>query len=63
MHRIIHEDYPFENILYFNFEDERLKPYTVELLNDVVETFLLCGHRLNKTEPFSSLQRRGLICF
>jgi len=36
MHRIIHEGYLFENILYFNFEAERLKPYTTELLNDVV---------------------------
>lgn len=28
MHRVIEEGYDPRNMLYFNFEDERLKPYT-----------------------------------
>lgn len=39
MHRVIEAGYPQESILYFNFEDERLKPYDTQLLSDVVETF------------------------
>lgn len=30
---------PFDHMLYFNFEDERLKPYEVSLLGDVLDTF------------------------
>ena len=39
MNRIVSEGYKRESILYFNFEDERLKPYDSGLLSDVVETF------------------------
>ncbi len=39
MHRIVSSGYDLESILYFNFEDERLKPYSKELLSDVVDTF------------------------
>lgn len=39
MHRIVAAGYSQSSILYFNFEDERLKPYSVELLSDVVDTF------------------------
>lgn len=39
MHDIVNAGYRKENILYFNFEDERLKPYRKELLADVVDTF------------------------
>lgn len=63
MHRIIHEGYLFENILYFNFEDERLKPYTTELLNDVVETFFAMRPQAKQDGAFSSLQRGGLSAF
>lgn len=39
MHDIVHAGYAPSSILYFSFEDERLKPYTAELLSDVVDTF------------------------
>lgn len=39
MHRILELGYDFESILYFNFDDERLKPYDSSVLNDVVETY------------------------
>lgn len=39
MHDIIAAGYDAKSILYFNFEDERLKPYSTELLADVIDTF------------------------
>ena len=39
MRRIVAEGYPQDSILYFNFEDERLKPYEKELLQEVIEVF------------------------
>lgn len=39
MHRVIEEGYDPRNMLYFNFEDERLKPYTPQLLSDVIDSF------------------------
>lgn len=39
MHDLVAAGYDFSRMLYFNFEDERLKPYTKELLSDVVDTF------------------------
>lgn len=39
MRDIIAAGYDAQSILYFNFEDERLKPYSAELLADVVDTF------------------------
>ncbi len=39
MHRLIAEGYSFNRMLYFNFEDERLKPYSSTLLEEVVEAF------------------------
>lgn len=39
MHRIVQSGYPFENILYFNFEDERLRPYGPQLLSEVLDAF------------------------
>lgn len=39
MHRIIELGYPKSSLLYFNFEDERLKPYDASLLAEVVEVF------------------------
>ena len=39
MHRIVDAGYPKASILYFNFEDERLKPYQPQLLDDVVSTY------------------------
>jgi predicted AAA+ superfamily ATPase len=39
MRRIIESGYSASDILYFNFEDERLKPYDAALLSDVVESF------------------------
>ena len=39
MHDVLRAGYGAQNLLYFNFEDERLKPYSSELLSDVVDTF------------------------
>lgn len=39
MHRIIREGHNPEHILYFNFEDARLKPYSPQLLSEVLDTF------------------------
>lgn len=39
MRRIEELGYPPESILYFNFEDERLKPYGDGLLSEVLDTF------------------------
>lgn len=39
MRRIIGEGYPADSVLYFNFEDERLKPYSSALLSEIVDTF------------------------
>ena len=39
MRDIVAADYDPETILYFNFEDERLKPYSPQLLADVLDTF------------------------
>ncbi len=39
MHDIVKAGYDPSSIMYFNFEDERLKPYSASLLADVVDTF------------------------
>ena len=39
MRDIVAAGYDLETILYFNFEDERLKPYSSQLLADVLDTF------------------------
>lgn len=39
MHRIVQAGYSFDNILYFNFKDERLRPYDSQLLSKVLDTF------------------------
>ena len=39
MHDIVRAGYDPATILYFNFEDERLKPYSTSLLSDVIDTF------------------------
>lgn len=39
MRDIMAAGYDPETILYFNFEDERLKPYSLQLLSDVLDTF------------------------
>lgn len=39
MRRIIREGYQERALMYFNFEDERLKPYEPSLLQDVLDTF------------------------
>ena len=39
MHQIVDAGWPRSSILYFNFEDERLKPYSADLLDDVVSAF------------------------
>ncbi|MBT1182294.1 ATP-binding protein [Bifidobacterium sp. CP2] len=39
MRRIQHAGVPVSRMLYFNFEDERLKPFTPELLQDVLDSY------------------------
>lgn len=39
MRDIVRTDYDPATILCFNFEDERLKPYSTSLLSDVIDTF------------------------
>ena len=39
MRDIVRAGYDHETMLYFNFEDERLKPYSASLLTDVLDTF------------------------
>lgn len=39
MHRILQEGHSRSFILYFNFEDERLKPYDSGLLSEVIDTY------------------------
>lgn len=39
MRDIVRAGYDPATILYFNFEDERLKPYSTSLLSDVIDTF------------------------
>lgn len=39
MRDIVRAGYDPETMLYFNFEDERLKPYSASLLTDVLDTF------------------------
>lgn len=39
MHDVIAAGYDPKMMLYFNFEDERLKPYSSDLLAEVVDTF------------------------
>lgn len=41
MHDIVNAGYSPETILYFNFEDERLKPYSPTLLSDVIDTYFM----------------------
>ena len=39
MQQIVDMGYPQSSLLYFNFEDERLKPYSPQLLTDILDTF------------------------
>ncbi len=39
MRDVLSAGYGRETMLYFNFEDERLKPYSADLLSDVLDTF------------------------
>ncbi len=52
MHRIVAEGYPQDSILYFNFEDERLKPYEKELLQEVIEVFYARNPRARQEGAF-----------
>lgn len=52
MHDIVQIGYDLSSILYFNFEDERLKPYRAELLADVVDTFFTMHPRAKEEGSF-----------
>lgn len=41
MRRLLAQGYSFNRMLYFNFEDERLKPYSPTLLEEVVDAFFV----------------------
>ena len=56
MHRIVEAGYPRESILYFNFEGERLKPCTSQLLSDVVEAFFALRPRALQDGAFFLLR-------
>lgn len=52
MRRIVAEGYPQDSILYFNFEDERLKPYETGLLQQVIEVFYARNPRARQEGAF-----------
>lgn len=52
MRRIVTEGYSQDSILYFNFEDERLKPYETELLQEVIEVFYARNPRARQEGAF-----------
>ncbi|WP_449315780.1 ATP-binding protein [Rubneribacter sp.] len=52
MRRIVSAGYPEASLLYFNFEDERLKPYDASLLSEVVETFYALNPRAREEGAF-----------
>lgn len=52
MHRVVAAGYNQECILYFNFEDERLKPYTPQLLSKVLDTFYAMRPAAKKNGAF-----------
>ncbi len=52
MHRILRMGYDLASILYFNFDDERLKPYETTVLDDVVESFYARNPQAKTTGAF-----------
>ncbi|WP_165047409.1 MULTISPECIES: ATP-binding protein [unclassified Adlercreutzia] len=52
MRRIVDQGYPADSILYFNFEDERLKPYSSALLSEVVDTFFAMNPKAKEQGAF-----------
>ncbi|MCI1220950.1 ATP-binding protein [Bifidobacterium tibiigranuli] len=54
MQRIVNLGYSPDSILYFNFEDERLKPFTPRLLSDVIDSFF---------ELFPQTRTEGVFLF
>ena len=52
MRRVVAEGYPPESILYFNFEDERLKPYDPGLPAEVLDTFYAMNPRARREGAF-----------
>ena len=59
MHRILDAGKSLRSILYFNFDDERLKPYDASVLDDVVETYYAMNPWAKAKElTFSSMRFR-----
>lgn len=52
MHRILHEGYDLSSILYFNFDDERLKPFETEILEDVIESYFALNPQAKRDGAF-----------
>lgn len=52
INRILESGWPLQSILYFNFEDERLKPYSSELLTEVVDTYFSLYPETRKNGAF-----------
>lgn len=52
MHRILREGFDLSSILYFNFDDERLKPYETAMLEDVVESYFALNPQAKKEGAF-----------
>ncbi len=50
--RILNDRHDLRSILYFNFDDERLKPYDTAILEDVVETYYAMNPRAKSEGAF-----------
>lgn len=50
--RILDEGHPVESVLYFNFEDDRLKPYSPTLLAEVIDEFYAISPQAKRTGAF-----------
>ena len=46
-----------EQICYFNFDDDRLRPFTASTIDEVLETFSNCTHQAAHKGLFSSLTK------
>lgn len=52
MRRLLDSGVAIDSILYFNFEDDRLKPYAPTLLADVVDTFYAMSPHAKRTGAY-----------
>lgn len=55
MHSLLDNGVPSDQILYFNFEDERLKPYSSSLFGDLLDTFFALHPQAQKSGVYMFL--------